>query len=99
MNRTKTANMYADYMLKTRCTICECARVFGRPKSTVHLYLHKYCTGWFRIYRLKRLLRANYLDGPRRAGITNRLKAIRRRMQDRYIVEKTYVSQRLDTLK
>ena len=30
----------ADYILKTRCTVRQCASVFGISKSTVHSYMH-----------------------------------------------------------
>ncbi|MDE7079964.1 MAG: sporulation transcriptional regulator SpoIIID [Clostridia bacterium] len=30
----------ADYILKTRCTVRQCAVVFGISKSTVHSYMH-----------------------------------------------------------
>ncbi|MDE6189230.1 MAG: sporulation transcriptional regulator SpoIIID [Clostridia bacterium] len=39
-NYSQSILTIADYIIKTRCTVRECASVFGISKSAVHSYMH-----------------------------------------------------------
>lgn len=51
-------------MLNEKCSIRDCAKDVGMPKSTVHEYIHKYISaGWDEEYQeIKVILRWNKLE-------------------------------------
>lgn len=75
----------ADYILKTRCTVRQCASVFGISKSTVHSYMStklKYID--IDLYdEVQQVLSYNLSVRHLRGGESTRLKYIAEKTPDR----------------